>query len=291
MRYNPGMSRLSILFLAGAVMLTAQDNRLRVIAFGAHPDDCDGRAAGTRRQICRRRHRCEIRRRSPTATPAIRPRAAARWPSGAGRKRQESGRRLGIDLRRPRQSRRRTAADAGSAAADHPENPPMERGHRAGPAAQRLPPRPSLHGRAGAGCRLHGGGAERLPGYAAAAEEPRLPVLRGSLPEDRRLSGPTSRSTSTTCGEEGGCARRARVAGLRVAAVGGRKARQVPKDPAQRKVWLSKTRAGRITPGVRKALEARYGAEAGKIAHVEAFELCEYGRQPSREELSRMFPK
>ena len=65
----------------------------------------------------------------------------------------------------------------------------------------------------------------------------------------------------------------------------------VPKDAAQRKVWLSKTRAGRINPAVRKALEARYGAEGAKIVHAEAFELCEYGRQPSREELSRLFPK
>src|SRR5947208_7539191 len=36
-----------ILILAGAVSLMGQDQKIRVIAFGAHPDDCDIRASGT----------------------------------------------------------------------------------------------------------------------------------------------------------------------------------------------------------------------------------------------------
>src|SRR5579862_9370333 len=36
-----------ILMLAGAASLLAQGEKIRVIAFGAHPDDCDIRAAGT----------------------------------------------------------------------------------------------------------------------------------------------------------------------------------------------------------------------------------------------------
>lgn len=66
---------------------------------------------------------------------------------------------------------------------------------------------------------------------------------------------------------------------------------EVPKDAVARKQWLSKTRAGRITPAVRAALEARYGAEAQKVQHAEAFKLCEYGRRPSIDELRAMFPK
>jgi LmbE family N-acetylglucosaminyl deacetylase len=67
---------------------------------------------------------------------------------------------------------------------------------------------------------------------------------------------------------------------------------EVPKDPAERRAWLAKTRAGRIRPDVRAALEKRYGAEAGaNIQHAEAFELCEYGRRPSMDELQAMFPK
>jgi LmbE family N-acetylglucosaminyl deacetylase len=66
---------------------------------------------------------------------------------------------------------------------------------------------------------------------------------------------------------------------------------QVPKDPVARKKWLSATRTDRITPAERAALEKRYGAAAQNIKHVESFELCEYGRRPSMEELQRMFPK
>jgi len=67
---------------------------------------------------------------------------------------------------------------------------------------------------------------------------------------------------------------------------------QVPKDPAARKAWLASQRTPRIPEAVRKALEKRYGAEKARtVQHYEAFELCEYGRQPSLEELNRLFPK
>ncbi len=67
---------------------------------------------------------------------------------------------------------------------------------------------------------------------------------------------------------------------------------QVPKDPVARKQWLTGARAGRISPALRAALEKRYGAErAGQIRHAEAFELCEYGRRPSLDELEKLFPK
>ena len=34
-----------------------------------------------------------------------------------------------------------------------------------------------------------------------------------------------------------------------------------------------------------------YGSERGKqIQYAEAFEICEYGRRPSTEELKRLFP-
>lgn len=67
----------------------------------------------------------------------------------------------------------------------------------------------------------------------------------------------------------------------------------VPKDPAARKRWLSEQRyRGNVSSAARAALEERYGKEAGKkIRVLEAFELCEYGRQPKLEELRAMFPK
>jgi len=67
---------------------------------------------------------------------------------------------------------------------------------------------------------------------------------------------------------------------------------QVPADPIARKQWLSTARTGRISAAVRAALEQRYGpAQGSQIKHAEAFELCEYGRRPSPDDLQKLFPK
>jgi LmbE family N-acetylglucosaminyl deacetylase len=66
---------------------------------------------------------------------------------------------------------------------------------------------------------------------------------------------------------------------------------EVPPGAAARRQWLSRTRAGRITPAVRAAMETRYGNQAQQIQHAESFQLCEYGRRPDMDELQRMFPK
>jgi LmbE family N-acetylglucosaminyl deacetylase len=65
----------------------------------------------------------------------------------------------------------------------------------------------------------------------------------------------------------------------------------VPKDPAARRAWLGQQREGRITDAVRAALIKTYGAEAGsKVQHAEAFEICEYGRRPNEADVKRLFP-
>jgi LmbE family N-acetylglucosaminyl deacetylase len=66
---------------------------------------------------------------------------------------------------------------------------------------------------------------------------------------------------------------------------------EVPADAAERKRWLATNRTIRITPEVKKSLEKWYGAsKAAAIKHAEAFEVCEYGNQPSDEDLRRIFP-
>jgi len=67
---------------------------------------------------------------------------------------------------------------------------------------------------------------------------------------------------------------------------------QVPKDPAERKKWLGERPMAERTlqPEWREALEKRYGSQAGRIQHAEAFEITEYGRQPNEEEIRRLFP-
>lgn len=66
---------------------------------------------------------------------------------------------------------------------------------------------------------------------------------------------------------------------------------QVPKDTAARKQWLHKVQAVKITPEVRSSLEKWYGKnKASNVRYAEAFEVCEYGAQPSEEDKKKLFP-
>jgi len=66
---------------------------------------------------------------------------------------------------------------------------------------------------------------------------------------------------------------------------------QVPEGTEARLEWLKKDRTVIITPEVRKTLEKWYGKEtAAKVAHAEAFEVCEYGRRPTDDDLKKLFP-
>jgi len=51
------------------------------------------------------------------------------------------------------------------------------------------------------------------------------------------------------------------------------------------------TRNRTLAVRFRDQLAQSYGSEAAaKIEFVEAFEVCEYGRQPNKEELRQLFP-
>ncbi|MEQ1858787.1 MAG: PIG-L family deacetylase [Chthoniobacteraceae bacterium] len=71
---------------------------------------------------------------------------------------------------------------------------------------------------------------------------------------------------------------------------------QVPpeSDEAGRKAWLRKRWSGRQSSEAdrfRDVLVQWYGAEQGKaVKYAEAFELCEYGRRPGPDELRVLFP-
>jgi LmbE family N-acetylglucosaminyl deacetylase len=71
---------------------------------------------------------------------------------------------------------------------------------------------------------------------------------------------------------------------------------QVPSDESQRRQWLENWLEGyfgaaAITPEMRRSLEKWYGAErAARVRYAEAFEIAEYGHQPSDEEIRRLFP-
>ena len=65
---------------------------------------------------------------------------------------------------------------------------------------------------------------------------------------------------------------------------------EVPKDPAERKKWLREKRMRPATPSIRGSAEKWYGPSAAKFQHFEAFEVAEYGAQPSEAEIRRLFP-
>lgn len=66
---------------------------------------------------------------------------------------------------------------------------------------------------------------------------------------------------------------------------------EVPKDEQGRLEWLGKGRINTPTPAIRKSLEKWYGEErAEKVTAAEAFEICEFGRHPSDEEIKVLFP-
>lgn len=65
-------------------------------------------------------------------------------------------------------------------------------------------------------------------------------------------------------------------------------------DEAARKAWLRKrweARQGGEADRFREALVKWYGPEQGRaVRFAEAFEVCEYGRQPSPDEIRQLFP-
>ncbi|MDR3635298.1 MAG: PIG-L family deacetylase [Isosphaeraceae bacterium] len=69
---------------------------------------------------------------------------------------------------------------------------------------------------------------------------------------------------------------------------------EVPKEPAARLPWIQKRFGDRFSATAvrfRKELVERLGEEKGRaVKYAEAFEVCEYGSQPSPEELMRLFP-
>ena len=71
----------------------------------------------------------------------------------------------------------------------------------------------------------------------------------------------------------------------------------IPRDPMQQAERRRRVRNGfinrnrRVADRFRDTLAQWYGKEkAAKIQFAEAFEICEYGRQPTKDELARLFP-
>jgi LmbE family N-acetylglucosaminyl deacetylase len=66
---------------------------------------------------------------------------------------------------------------------------------------------------------------------------------------------------------------------------------EVPASETDRLKWLGGWLNRPITPEIRTSLEKWYGKDkAAAAAHVEVFEICEYGTQPSDADVRKLFP-
>lgn len=65
----------------------------------------------------------------------------------------------------------------------------------------------------------------------------------------------------------------------------------VPAGTEERKAWLKQTRTRPMNPQVRASMIKWYGPEKGNAAkYYEAFEICEYGAQPDQARIRQLFP-
>jgi LmbE family N-acetylglucosaminyl deacetylase len=65
----------------------------------------------------------------------------------------------------------------------------------------------------------------------------------------------------------------------------------VPKGEKERLKWLAEWRKPNISNDIRNSLVKWYGQDkANRVTAAEAFEICEYGRRPSEEEIRKLFP-
>lgn len=64
----------------------------------------------------------------------------------------------------------------------------------------------------------------------------------------------------------------------------------VPKDEKGRLEMLSNWRSSGPSDETRELLNKWYGDRAQTAEHVERFEVCEYGKQPTEEEIEKLFP-
>jgi len=68
---------------------------------------------------------------------------------------------------------------------------------------------------------------------------------------------------------------------------------QVPETSEERVQWMMdrRTQWSRVSDEQRAGLVKWYGAEKGNsFKHAESFEICEYGKQPTEEEIRKIFP-
>jgi len=284
------MGKLLLFPLACAGIMLGQDNKIRVIAFGAHPDDCDIRAAGTAAQFAQMGHLVKF--------VSITNGDAGHQTEGGGalaRRRRleakESGRRLGIEF---------DVLDNhdGELLPTLDKVQQVIRKIRQWNADIVLAPRPNDYHPD----HRYTGVLVQDAAYMVVVPNvtPDTPPLRKNpvflYYEDGFQRPQPFRPDVAVAIDD--------VFSKKIDALDAHQSQfyewlpwvdgrldEVPKDPGARKKWLASQRGRPVSPAIRATLEKWYGKDkAAQFRYAEAFEICEYGRQPKEEDLRKLFP-
>jgi LmbE family N-acetylglucosaminyl deacetylase len=285
------MVRLLLLFpLACAGVMPAQENKIRVIAFGAHPDDCDIRAAGTAAKFAALGHAVKF----------------VSVTNGDAGHQDDSGIHLAHSRRLEAEESARRLGIAYEVLGNHDGEllPSLEvrqqiiRRIRQWDADIVLAPRPNDYHPD----HRYTGVLVQDAAYMVVVPAiiPDTPPLRKNpvfLYYEDGFQRPQLFRPDVAISIDDVFTKKIDALDSHVSQfyewlpwVDGR-LDKVPADPAARRSWLADERSRPITPAVRAALEKWYGREiASHVKHAEAFEVCEYGRQPGPDDLRKLFP-
>ena len=267
---------------------------LRIIAFGAHPDDAELKASGVAALWAAAGHKVKF---VAMTNGDIGHFESAGGPLALRRKAEvaECARILGIENEVLDIHDGELDAVAREPADGRTAHPRMAGRHRHGAPAVRLSPGSPLH-RCPHGRR--GGGRRRA--VLRARHASRLRAIRCSC-TTRTTSRIRSRSTpSVVVGIDAAAEKKWQCVSAMPSQFGdkdswqGRTLPDVPAGDRERQAYLLdivKKRDRAVADLYRQRLIALYGAERGKaIEYAEAFQLGQYGRQPSPDELKALFP-
>ena len=282
--------RTLVLLMAGGSVLLAQSGKIRVIAFGAHPDDCDIRAAGTAALFAKMGNAVKF-------VSVTNGDAGHQSMSGAvlAQRRlaeaKESARRLGIEYEVLNNH-------------DGELLPTLEvrkeiiRQIRRWNADVVLAPRPNDYHPD----HRYTGVLVQDAAYMVVvpAVTPEVPALRKNpvfLYYEDNFQRPNPFRPDIAVAIDDVVDKKTDALDSHVSQfyewlpwVDG-KLSEVPKDPVERKAWLKRTRNRPPNSAVREALVKWYGPEKGNaVKYYEAFEICEYGARPDEARIRELFP-
>jgi LmbE family N-acetylglucosaminyl deacetylase len=282
--------RSTLLFCSVCLLLPAQNNQLRVIAFGAHPDDCDIRASGTAALFVSMGHKVKF----VSVTNGDAGHHEMHGPALAARRlkeAKESAKRLGTEY---------DVLDNhdGELLPTLLVRQQVIREIRSWNADIVLAPRPNDYHPD----HRYTGVLVQDAAYMVVVPSvvPDVPPLRKNpvfLYYEDRFQRPNPFRPDIAVRLDDVIDKKVAALDAHVSQfyewlpwVDGR-LNEVPKGTAERKEWLKKERSRPPNEQVRAALIKWYGPEtAAKTEYYEAFEICEYGAQPNTERIRQLFP-